>query len=260
MTTGPLTRAEQLRASPPVFASPSLDRFTRVHPAAPVVLYGPAVFAFVVMALRTTHWPIAAALFLTGYLAWTLTEYWAHRTAFHWVPPGRWGRRVHWMMHGIHHDHPNDARRLVVPPLASLPVAVGVFLLFRCLPGKGVDFAVTAGFLTGYLAYEMVHFHVHHHRPSTKLGRSLRRGHLLHHFQDDERGFGVSCPYWDYVFGTAPKPPSPRGKAVEAPCAALAALRRELSRARRSRLVPGVADRPALDPRAPRHGQERGSA
>ena len=27
---------------------------------------------------------------------------------------------------------------------------------------------------------------------------------MRHHFQDDERGFGVSAPYWDRVFGTAP--------------------------------------------------------
>ena len=26
---------------------------------------------------------------------------------------------------------------------------------------------------------------------------------MRHHFQDDTRGFGVSAPYWDYVFGTA---------------------------------------------------------
>jgi sterol desaturase/sphingolipid hydroxylase (fatty acid hydroxylase superfamily) len=28
--------------------------------------------------------------------------------------------------------------------------------------------------------------------------------HLRHHFQDDTRGFGISAPYWDRVFRTAP--------------------------------------------------------
>jgi sterol desaturase/sphingolipid hydroxylase (fatty acid hydroxylase superfamily) len=28
---------------------------------------------------------------------------------------------------------------------------------------------------------------------------------MRHHFQDDERGFGVSAPYWDRVFGTHPR-------------------------------------------------------
>jgi sterol desaturase/sphingolipid hydroxylase (fatty acid hydroxylase superfamily) len=29
---------------------------------------------------------------------------------------------------------------------------------------------------------------------------------MRHHFQDDTRGFGVSAPWWDKVFGTAPRP------------------------------------------------------
>ena len=50
----------------------------------------------------------------------------------------------------------------------------------------------------------MIHYHVHHHRPRTRVGRWLRELHMRHHFQDDERGFGVSAPYWDRVFGTHP--------------------------------------------------------
>ena len=33
---------------------------------------------------------------------------------------------------------------------------------------------------------------------------------MRHHFQDDERGFGISAPYWDRVFGTMPRPPRER--------------------------------------------------
>ncbi|MDX6688441.1 MAG: dihydroceramide fatty acyl 2-hydroxylase, partial [Baekduia sp.] len=36
-------------------------------------------------------------------------------------------------------------------------------------------------------------------------GHTLRELHMRHHFQDDERGFGISAPYWDRVFGTAPE-------------------------------------------------------
>jgi sterol desaturase/sphingolipid hydroxylase (fatty acid hydroxylase superfamily) len=55
----------------------------------------------------------------------------------------------------------------------------------------------TAGFLTGYLMYDMTYYHVHHHRPRTALGKLVRELHMRHHFQDDS-----SCPFWDYVFGT----------------------------------------------------------
>ncbi len=51
----------------------------------------------------------------------------------------------------------------------------------------------------------MTHYHVHHHKPRTRAGKRLRQLHMRHHFQDDTRGFGVSAPWWDYVFGTAPR-------------------------------------------------------
>jgi sterol desaturase/sphingolipid hydroxylase (fatty acid hydroxylase superfamily) len=31
---------------------------------------------------------------------------------------------------------------------------------------------------------------------------------MRHHFQNHERGYGVSAPFWDYVFGTPLKPRS----------------------------------------------------
>ena len=34
---------------------------------------------------------------------------------------------------------------------------------------------------------------------------------MRHHFQDDTTGFGVSAPWWDYVFGTAPGGAGPAG-------------------------------------------------
>ena len=58
------------------------------------------------------------------------------------------------------------------------------------------------GFIIGYLAYDMVHYYVHHATPTTRVGRYLRQVHMLHHFRDPEGYFGVSAPYWDVVFGT----------------------------------------------------------
>lgn len=205
MTAFANSRTKALDASPPVFASPVLDRLTRVHPAVPCLIYLPGVLVLAVVAAHRTTGFTAIGLFPAGYLVWTLAEYWAHRVVFHWVPPGRWGQRLHWMAHGIHHEHPSDPLRLVFPPLASLPVAAGVLVLFLELLGLGAGCGAAAGFFTGYVVYEAVHFHIHHHHPSTRLGKALRRRHMQHHFRDDERGFGVSCPYWDHAFGTAPR-------------------------------------------------------
>ena len=196
------SRAELLRASPAMFDSPWLDRFTRVHPAVPVLLYLPAIV--VLAALATGDASLERVLIgaAGGYLGWTLLEYWVHRTIFHLEPEGGFGARVHWMIHGVHHDHPNDRLRLVFPPVLSVPLAALFLGLFLLLFGTATGFAVCAGFYAGYLVYDMTHFALHHHRPRSRLGRRIHELHMRHHFEDDERGFGVSAPWWDMVFGT----------------------------------------------------------
>src|SRR3954469_9232312 len=203
-----MRRSEYLKASPPMFESRFLDRFTRVHPAVPLVIYGPVVIALAILAVQRDGWWDTAGLLLVGYAVWTLFEYWLHRIVFHFEPEDGIGAKLHWMIHGVHHDHPNDPMRLVMPPAASIPLAVAFYGLFWVALGGDHATAFTAGFLGGYLAYDMVHYAVHHHVPRTLVGRKLRELHMRHHFQDHERGFGVSAPYWDRVFGTAPRPKS----------------------------------------------------
>jgi len=200
-----MRRTDELKASPPMFDSPLLDRFTRVHPAVPVVLYGPIIALLLVFGIERGGFWNSVGLVLGGYAVWTLTEYWLHRVVFHFEPERGIGARLHWMIHGVHHDHPNDPNRLVMPPSASIPLASLFALVFWAALGSPWWMAFTAGFLAGYLAYDMIHFHVHHHKPRTRVGRRLRELHMRHHFQDDERGFGVSAPYWDHVFGTPPE-------------------------------------------------------
>jgi len=200
-----MRRTDLLKASPPMFKSPWLDRFTRVHPAVPVLIFLPAIVALFALGVGRAGFWNAVGLALGGYAVWTLTEYWLHRVVFHFEPEKGIGARLHWMIHGVHHDHPNDPMRLVMPPSASIPLALLFAALFWTVLGGHWWLPFTAGFLAGYLAYDMIHYHVHHHRPRTRVGRRLRELHMRHHFQDDERGFGVSAPYWDHVFGTPPE-------------------------------------------------------
>ena len=133
-------------------------------------------------------------------------EYWLHRTVFHFEPDHPLGRRLHFIIHGVHHDHPNDRMRLVMPPSASLPAGRRLPAPLprrRSAPRTGCAFS--AGFLFGYLVYDMTHYHLHHHKPKTRLGKRLREQHMRHHFQDHDTGFGVSSPVWDHVFGTVPR-------------------------------------------------------
>jgi dihydroceramide fatty acyl 2-hydroxylase len=96
--------------------------------------------------------------------------------------------------------------RLVLPPAMSAPLAILFSYIFYLVLGSPAFWTFGAAFLAGYLSYDMLHYHVHHHRPTTRLGRKLRELHMRHHFQDGDTGYGVSAPFWDHVFGTAPKP------------------------------------------------------
>jgi dihydroceramide fatty acyl 2-hydroxylase len=201
----PVPRTDVLRASPPIFESRVLDAFSRVHPAVPVAIFAPAIVILLAWGLSFVGALAALGLTLAGYALWTLFEYWLHRIVFHFEPDRGIGARLHWIIHGIHHEHPNDPLRLVMPPAVSVPLGAFVFGALYLVFGERYAPAVGAGFFAGYLAYDMIHYYVHHFRPRSAFGRTLRERHMRHHFQDDTRGFGISAPYWDEVFGTSPR-------------------------------------------------------
>jgi dihydroceramide fatty acyl 2-hydroxylase len=208
--SGSATAQARLRASPRLFDNPLLDKLSRVHWSVPLFLYGPVIFLLAGMSLETLD--VGAVLWATalGYLIWTLIEYFGHRFLFHYEFPGRFGGRLHFLIHGVHHVHPDDPLRLVMPGLLSGPIMLIAYAVVRLLFGLPLLYPVLMGFILGYLAYDMVHYYVHHGEPGTRLGRTLRRLHMLHHFRDSTRGFGVSVPWWDYVFNTAHPRTKPR--------------------------------------------------
>jgi dihydroceramide fatty acyl 2-hydroxylase len=204
MNDGNTSRTDVLRASPPMFESRVLDALSRVHPIVPVLIFVPGIVALAAWGLTKTEVSTAVGLLAAGYALWTLFEYWLHRIVFHFEPTDGIGARLHWIIHGVHHDHPNDPLRLVMPPAVSVPLAGGVFGLLYLIFGDHYAPGLAAGFFLGYLVYDMMHYYLHHFRPHGRLGRMLRERHMRHHFQDDTRGFGISAPYWDEVFKTSP--------------------------------------------------------
>ena len=177
-----------------------------------------------------------------------MLEYWLHRIVFHFEPEDGWGARLHYIIHGVHHDHPNDPLRLVMPPAVSVPLALLFFALFYVVFGPNLAPGVTAGFLAGYLVYDMTHFYMHHGQPRNRVAKFLRERHMRHHFQDDTRGFGVSAPYWDDVFRTAPRS---RRAAQREPAQQATAERRDRAISRNQRRFarprPQVRPQPCLD-------------
>jgi dihydroceramide fatty acyl 2-hydroxylase len=195
---------DALHASPRLFANPLLDKMSRVHHLTPLLVYAPIVAGLLVLAWPRLSMAVILAAMVAGYAVWTICEYWGHRVLFHWTPPGKLGARINYLIHGVHHAHPSDPLRLVMPPLLSAPLMITAFFVLRLACGPDLVLPVAAGFISGYIGYDMIHFRIHNRPPRRALERALRRHHMRHHFRDPERSFGVSAPWWDYVFGTAP--------------------------------------------------------
>jgi 4-hydroxysphinganine ceramide fatty acyl 2-hydroxylase len=189
-----------------MFESDFMEFFSRVHPVTPLVLYVPVICYMLYNSVWQRQLSIVAvtALFLLGILLWTLTEYLIHRYVFHYEPKSRWGKRLHYVIHGVHHDYPNDARRLVMPPVVSIPLAFLFYGLFLLIFGNLTP-PVFAGLVFGYVCYDMLHYATHHLAMKRGAWLWLKKYHLRHHFNDDHVGYGISSPLWDYVFRTTRK-------------------------------------------------------
>ena len=194
-----------------MFESDFIEWFSRIHPITPFVAWLPVVG--VVLYRSVSRHDLAlfgvAGFFALGVLAWTLSEYVLHRYVFHWRKDTPRGRRIHFLLHGVHHDYPNDADRLVMPLGFSIPLSVVFYSLFYFTMGMRIGEPFFAGFVIGYLMYDGTHYAIHHFKPRTRLGKWIKRHHMLHHHLDHDGGFGVSSPLWDLVLGTMPQPKRP---------------------------------------------------
>jgi len=204
MTQDANTFQDPLSASPRIFEGDLLDKMSRVHHLTPVVVYGPIILGLIAYSL-TLHGAGLVVFFLVfGYVAWTLTEYFGHRYLFHTVFPLPFGLgpRFQFLIHGVHHIYPSDPMRLVMPPLLSGPIMLIALGVSRLLLGPTLCWPGLAGFMIGYVIYDCAHYWTHHGQPRTETGRMVRRLHMLHHFRDPTKGFGVHAIWWDYVFCT----------------------------------------------------------
>jgi sterol desaturase/sphingolipid hydroxylase (fatty acid hydroxylase superfamily) len=190
--------------SPRMFESDFVDFFSRTHPVVVPVLFVPAVLALAWYSVAETSVTAVqtAALVLAGFASWTLAEYWLHRTFFHWRPGGRWGERLHFLVHGVHHTWPRDKYRLVMPPAVSISLFFFFLALFYGTLGAWC-WGFHAGFAAGYMGYDLTHYYLHHYNPKSNYFLQLKKHHMLHHHKDHSLRFGVSSRIWDKVFGTA---------------------------------------------------------
>lgn len=190
-----------------LFKNPLLERLSKISPVTVFAVYFPIIIFFVWKSFAIgTPAGVFVGMFLAGLAFWTLFEYFFHRYVFHFTPRSEFQKRISFLFHGVHHQYPNDKKRLVMPITLSLAIAVLLLAVTWLLFGS-LTWAYSAGFTTGYLAYDMTHYSIHHFKPpNIKWMKRVWKSHIDHHFRDSNKGYGVSSPFWDVVFGTLQKP------------------------------------------------------
>ena len=187
-----------------MFKSDFMEFFSRVHYTVPLFVYVAVILAFMYLSFFTYNISILniTVLFIGGVATWTLAEYLLHRFVFHFKAKSEFGKKIHFIFHGVHHDYPSDSKRLVMPPSVSIPLAVLFFFIFRLIFGPFLMLPFFSGFILGYLFYDITHYAIHHFNMHSKFWLSIKNHHMLHHYQDEYKGYGVSTPFWDLIFGT----------------------------------------------------------
>ncbi len=165
--------------------------------------------------------PPAVSL-VAGWLAWTLTEYTAHRWILHPVGRGRTAMILS-AEHRLHHRDPLLTRPLLRlgGHLAVWAVALGsVYSVAATTTGRGpsaVVLALAGGWALGYSIYELGHWRTHHRRSLLRWREGLRYHHLVHHLDRAGVNYGVTVDWWDRVFRTRDTPDSITVRPTRAP-------------------------------------------
>lgn len=184
-----------------LFKSDTLERFTLISPRAFAVAW-----AVLLPAIAWAGWgsvsPLTGlSLVSAGLLVWTLFEYVMHRYLFHWETKVPVLRAFVFLMHGNHHDAPNDPLRSLMPLSASLPIAAIVWVIFAVVFGMPGTW-LFLGFMIGYVIYDVVHYAAHQWPMQSKLAQAIKRHHMRHHYIDEGGNFSISAIFWDRVFGS----------------------------------------------------------
>jgi len=186
-----------------IFKHDFLESLTLVEYQTIFKVWIPVLIAFIIWGNLENQLSLLqnVATIFSGILIWTLAEYLIHRFPFHYSPKSEWGKKLVYQMHGNHHDDPNDPLRGVMPIAPAILYLSIIYLIFYLIIPHFYLKVFFGGFLVGYLCYDGIHYYTHHGKPKNKIGKYLRKVHLVHHVHDDSM-FGISSPLWDIILGT----------------------------------------------------------
>jgi len=143
-----------------LFKNNYLEFFTHIPPWLPITFWTPIISYMFVSGISSNGLGIKEAVLtsLSGLLVWTFSEYILHRFLFHYSAKSKFGQKLVFLFHGIHHDQPRDPTRLLFPPLAGFIVFMGLYYLYALVVPKQYIMTFMAAFLVGYLCYDYIHY------------------------------------------------------------------------------------------------------
>ena len=194
------------KGSKKLFNNKILETLTRTHIAIPIsifILYAVSLLAYSLIVIKTLSVGQTVLFFFVGIFVFTFVEYMMHRYLFH-IRTGTPARdKFQYTLHGVHHEFPKDKERLAMPPVMSITISTILLFLFEFIIGDFV-FAFLPGFLVGYSGYLVMHYIQHIFKAPKGFFKSWWANHAVHHYKDQTKAYGVTSPFWDYVFGTMP--------------------------------------------------------
>lgn len=148
---------------------------------------------------------LTVLIFIIGLIFFMFSEYVTHRFFFHIKAPKnklflKFMKRIHY----DHHTYPDDLKLLFLPIWYSIP-NLGTLCIIYFLISKDLiqTIAFGSGLVLMLLVYEWKHYVAHRPiKPITKVGRQIKKLHILHHFKNENFWYGVSTPIFDGIFGT----------------------------------------------------------
>ncbi len=146
---------------------------------------------------------------LVGLVGWTFLEYALHRWIFHHQWRHAASQQITKSWHLSHHASPDDRQLLHVGLESSLSLYLLCYLIGYLCTDLWIAGAIMSGLTLGYLWYESIHSMAHTATPRSRIGRVLKRNHMIHHHAEPDRAFGVTSPLWDILLRTRPRRRAP---------------------------------------------------
>ncbi|MEE6450344.1 sterol desaturase family protein [Gottfriedia acidiceleris] len=148
---------------------------------------------------------LTVLIFIIGLIFFMFSEYVTHRFIFHIKAPKnklllKFMKRIHY----DHHMYPDDLKLLFLPIWYSIPNLGSLCIIYFLISKDLIQtIAFGSGLIFMLLVYEWKHYVAHKPiKPLTKVGRQIKKLHILHHFKNENFWYGVSTPIFDGIFGT----------------------------------------------------------